>query len=79
VDRLRQRFLNRSALRTWFIRIAIIWVVLLPLALRAIQVLERFQSAAPPAFVAFFFVLVVAKASLLVFLGRALQHNHGAT
>ena len=41
--------------------------------MRAIRVLERLQSAAPPALVAFFFALVIAKALLLVLLGRALD------
>jgi len=71
VDSLHRRFLSRPALVTWCIRVAIIWVVSLPLAMRAIRVLERLQSAAPPALVAFFFVLVIAKAALLVLLGRA--------
>jgi len=63
----------RPAIVTWCIRVAIIWVVSLPLAMRAIRVLERLQSAAPPALVAFFFALVIAKALLLVLLGRALD------
>ena len=73
MDLIHRRFLTRSAILTWCIRVAIIWVVSLPLALRAIRVLERLQSAAPPALVAFFFVLVIAKASLLVLLSRALD------
>jgi hypothetical protein len=73
VDRFRDRFLNPSGILTWFIRAAIIWVVSMPLALRAIQVLARFEGAAPPAFVAFFFILLIAKVSLLALLGRALD------
>jgi hypothetical protein len=73
MDRLRRRFLNRSAILTWFIRVAIIWVVTLPLALRAIVVLVRLHSAAPPALVTYFFALVIAKALLLVLLSRALD------
>ena len=73
MDSLRRRFLTRSAILTWFIRVAIIWVVSLPLALRAILVLERLHGAAPPALVTYFFVLVIAKALLLVLLGRALE------
>ena len=45
----------------------------MPLALRALQAVGRFDDDAPPAFVAFFFVLVMAKVSLLVLLGRALE------
>ena len=73
MDRFSHRFLNRSAILTWFLRGAIVWVVSLPLALRAIQVLDHLESAAPPAFVALFFVLAIAKLSLLVLLGRALD------
>ena len=73
MDRPSHRFLNRSAILTWFLRGAIVWVVSLPLALRAIQALDHLESAAPPAFVAFFFVLAIAKLSLLVLLGRALD------
>jgi hypothetical protein len=73
VDRPSHRFLNPSAILTWFIRAAIVWVVSLPLAWRAIQVLERFESPAPPAFVAFFVILAMAKVSLLALLGRALD------
>lgn len=75
VDSLHRRFLTRPAILAWCIRVAIIWVVSLPLALRAIRVLERLQSAAPPALVAYFFALVIAKASLLVLLGRALDRT----
>jgi len=73
VDSLHRRFITRPAIVTWCIRVAIIWVVSLPLAMRAIRVLERLQSAAPPALVAFFFALVIAKGLLLVLLGRALD------
>jgi len=73
VSRFSYRFLNPSTILTWFIRIAIVWVVSLPVALRALQVLERFENAAPPAFFAFFLLLVIAKASLLVLLARALE------
>jgi|RhiMethySRZTD1v2_1073278.scaffolds.fasta_scaffold20907_7 hypothetical protein len=73
MDRPSHRFLNRSAILTWFLRGAIVWVVSLPLALRAIQALEHLESAAPSAFVAFFVVLAMAKLSLLVLLGRALD------
>ena len=52
MDRPSHRFLNRSAILTWFLRGAIVWVVSLPLALRAIQALEHLESAAPSAFVA---------------------------
>ena len=73
MERLSDRFLNGSAIVTWFLRGAIVWVVSLPLALRAIQALEHLEGAAPPAFVAFFFVLAIAKLSLLALLGRALD------
>ena len=72
MDRL-SRFLNPSVILTWFIRAAIIWVVSLPLALRALQLLPQLEGVAPPAFLAFFFLLVIAKVSLLVLLGRALE------
>jgi hypothetical protein len=70
---LSHRFLNRSTLLTWFLRAAIVWVVSLPLVLRAIQALGHLEHAAPTAFVAFFLVLLVAKISLLLLLGRALD------
>jgi len=72
VDRL-SRFLNPSVVLAWFVRAAIIWVVSLPLALRALQVVPRLDAVAPPAFVGFFVLLVIAKGSLLVLLGRALE------
>ena len=50
----------------------------MPLALRAILVLERLHRAAPPALVTYFFVLVIAKALLLVLLGRALDRGQSA-
>lgn len=77
MDRLTHRFLNRSTILIWFLRGAIVWVVSLPLALRAIQALEHLESAAPPAFVAFFLVLAVGKISLLLLLGRALDRVQG--
>jgi len=73
VDRFIRRALTPSAILTWLIRAAIIWVVSLPLALRAIQLLGQFNRAAPPAFFAFVFILVMAKISLLLLLGRALD------
>jgi hypothetical protein len=73
LDRLISRFLNRSVILTWFLRGAIIWVVSLPLALRAIQALDRLDSVPPSAFIAFFCVLALAKIALLVLLGRALE------
>jgi len=72
VDRV-SRFLKPSVIFTWFIRAAIIWVVSLPLALRALQLLPRLDEVAPSAFVGFFVLLVIAKGSLLVLLGRALE------
>jgi hypothetical protein len=75
VERLGHRFLNRSAILTWGIRAAIAWVVSLPLVWRAMQVLAQSEGAAPAAFVAFFFTLVLAKVSLLVLLGRALDRD----
>lgn len=72
MDRL-SRFLNPSVILTWFIRAAIIWVVSLPLALRALQLLPRLEGVQPPVFVAFFVLLVIVKGSLIVLLGRALE------
>src|SRR5215813_4935591 len=77
VNRLSHRFLNPSALLIWLIRAAIVWVVALPVALRAIQTLVQLESAPPPAFVAFFFVFFIGKLSLLVLLGRALDRVQG--
>ena len=74
MDRLRHRFFNRSAILTWFIQAAIVWVLALPLVWRAIQVLQRFHGAAP-AFVVFFLILAIVKVSLLALLGRALERE----
>jgi len=77
VDGLIHRFLNPTALLTWFIRGAITWVVSLPLALRAIQAMQHLERAAPPALVALFFALLIGKMLLLVLLGRALDRVQG--
>ena len=73
LDSFRHRLLKPRTIAIWFIRAAIVYLVSFPLLLCAIQLQERLESAPPPAVVAFFLSLIIAKTSLLMLLGRALD------